>query len=35
MEKQREFEQVEVKPQALEWILATAADFAIFASSDT
>ncbi|QLB13030.1 hypothetical protein EV697_102288 [Bisgaardia hudsonensis] len=33
-EKQREFEQVEVKPQALEWILATAAGFRYFASSD-
>lgn len=33
-ERQREFEQVEVKPQALEWILATAANFRYFASSD-
>lgn len=33
-EKQREFEQVEVKPQALEWILAAAANFRYFASSD-
>ncbi|QEH17891.1 elongation factor P hydroxylase [Histophilus somni] len=34
MERQREFERVEVKPQALEWILATAAGFRYFASSD-
>lgn len=33
-EQQRLFEQVEVKPQALEWILATAANFRYFASSD-
>lgn len=33
-ERQREFEQVEVKPQAIEWILATAAGFRYFASSD-
>ncbi|MBF0783987.1 elongation factor P hydroxylase [Muribacter muris] len=33
-ERQREFEQVEVKPQAIEWILATAANFRYFASSD-
>lgn len=33
-EKQREFEQVEVKPQAIEWILATAANFRYFASAD-
>lgn len=33
-QRQREFEQVEVKPQALEWILATAAGFRYFASSD-
>lgn len=32
--RQREFEQVEVKPQAIEWILATAANFRYFASSD-
>ena len=32
--KQREFEQVEVKPQAIEWILATAANFRYFASAD-
>ncbi|MFQ1046994.1 elongation factor P hydroxylase [Avibacterium paragallinarum] len=33
-QRQREFEQVEIKPQALEWILATAAGFRYFASSD-
>jgi elongation factor P hydroxylase len=33
-ERQREFEQVEVKPQAYEWILATAANFRYFASAD-
>ena len=33
-EQQRLFEQVEVKPQALEWILSTAANFRYFASSD-
>ncbi|MFZ7142219.1 elongation factor P hydroxylase [Avibacterium avium] len=33
-QRQREFEQVEVKPQALEWILATAAGFRYIASSD-
>ena len=33
-EQQRLFELVEVKPQALEWILATAANFRYFASSD-
>lgn len=33
-ERQREFEQVEIKPQALEWILATAANFRYFASAD-
>lgn len=33
-ERQREFEQVEVKPQAIEWILATAAGFRYFASAD-
>lgn len=33
-ERQREFEQVEVKPQAIEWILATAANFRYFASAD-
>ncbi|EIJ71570.1 MULTISPECIES: elongation factor P hydroxylase [Pasteurellaceae] len=33
-ERQREFEQVEVKPQAIEWVLATAAGFRYFASSD-
>lgn len=32
--RQREFEQVEVKPQAIEWILATAANFRYFASAD-
>ncbi|MCK3655629.1 ATPase [Pasteurellaceae bacterium Macca] len=32
--RQREFEQVEVKPQAIEWILATAAGFRYFASAD-
>ncbi|MDG2914991.1 elongation factor P hydroxylase [Bisgaard Taxon 10/6] len=33
-ERQREFEKVEVKPQAIEWILATAANFRYFASAD-
>ncbi|MDO4697460.1 MAG: elongation factor P hydroxylase [Pasteurellaceae bacterium] len=33
-QRQREFEQVEVKPQAIEWILATAANFRYFASAD-
>lgn len=33
-EQQREFEKVEVKPQAIEWVLATAADFRYFASAD-
>ncbi|ANF67841.1 ATPase [[Haemophilus] ducreyi] len=33
-EQQREFEAVEVKPQAIEWILATAASFRYFASAD-
>ena len=33
-ERQRDFEKVEVKPQALEWILATAAGFRYFASAD-
>ncbi|MFU2047699.1 elongation factor P hydroxylase [Avibacterium paragallinarum] len=33
-QRQREFEQVEVKPQALEWILATAAGFRYITSSD-
>ncbi|MCK3657206.1 ATPase [Pasteurellaceae bacterium Pebbles2] len=33
-ERQRDFEKVEVKPQALEWILATAANFRYFASAD-
>ncbi|QIW16658.1 ATPase [Pasteurellaceae bacterium RH1A] len=33
-ERQREFESVEVKPQALEWVLATAANFRYFASAD-
>lgn len=33
-QRQREFEKVEVKPQAIEWILATAAGFRYFASSD-
>lgn len=33
-QRQRDFEKVEVKPQALEWILATAANFRFFASSD-
>lgn len=32
--QQREFEKVEVKPQALEWILANAAGFRYFASAD-
>ena len=32
--QQREFEKVEVKPQAIEWILATAANFRYFASAD-
>lgn len=32
--QQREFEKVEVKPQAIEWILADAAGFRYFASSD-
>lgn len=33
-QRQREFERVEVKPQAIEWVLATAADFRYFASAD-
>lgn len=33
-ERQREFEKVEIKPQAIEWILATAANFRYFASAD-
>lgn len=33
-ERQREFEKVEVKPQATEWILAQAAGHRFFASSD-
>ncbi len=33
-ERQREFEKVEIKPQAIEWILATAAEFRYFASAD-
>ncbi len=33
-QRQREFESVEVKPQAIEWVLATAAGFRYFASSD-
>lgn len=33
-QQQREFEKVEVKPQAIEWILATAAGFRYFASAD-
>lgn len=33
-QRQRDFEQVEVKPQAIEWILATAAGCRFFASSD-
>ena len=33
-ERQREFEKVEIKPQALEWILSTAAGFRFFASHD-
>lgn len=33
-QQQRLFEQVEVKPQALEWILSTAAGFRYFASVD-
>lgn len=32
--RQREFEKVEVKPQAIEWILATAAGFRYIASAD-
>lgn len=32
--QQRLFEQVEVKPQAIEWILSTAAGFRFFASAD-
>ncbi|WP_386686267.1 elongation factor P hydroxylase [Lonepinella sp. MS14437] len=33
-QRQRDFEKAEVKPQALEWILSTAANFRYFASSD-
>ncbi|WGE90626.1 elongation factor P hydroxylase [Actinobacillus genomosp. 1] len=33
-ERQREFESVEVKPQAIEWVLANAAGFRYFASAD-
>lgn len=33
-ERQREFESVEIKPQAIEWVLATAAGFRYFASAD-
>ncbi|VTU07696.1 elongation factor P hydroxylase [Actinobacillus porcinus] len=33
-ERQRDFEKVEVKPQAIEWVLATAAGFRYFASAD-
>ena len=33
-QRQREFESVEVKPQAIEWVLATAAGFRYFASAD-
>ena len=33
-ERQREFETVEVKPQAIEWVLANAAGFRYFASAD-
>lgn len=33
-ERQREFERAEVKPQAIEWVLATAAGFRYFASAD-
>lgn len=33
-ERQRKFEKVEIKPQAVEWILATAVDFRYYASSD-
>lgn len=33
-ERQREFESVEVKPQAIEWVLSTAAGFRYFASAD-
>lgn len=33
-ERQRDFEKVEVKPQAIEWILADAANFRFFASAD-
>ncbi len=33
-ERQREFETVEIKPQAIEWVLAMAAGFRYFASAD-
>ncbi|MDP8101883.1 elongation factor P hydroxylase [Phocoenobacter atlanticus] len=33
-QQQREFEKFEVKPQAIEWILSTAANFRYFASAD-
>ncbi len=33
-ERQKEFEKFEIKPQAIEWILATAAGFRYFASAD-
>lgn len=33
-ERQREFEKVEVKPQAIEWILSQAANYRFFASHD-
>ena len=33
-ERQRDFEKVEVKPQAIEWILSDAAGFRYFASAD-
>ncbi len=33
-ERQREFESAEIKPQAIEWVLATAAGFRYFASAD-
>lgn len=33
-ERQRDFEKVEVKPQAIEWILSVAAGFRYFASAD-
>lgn len=33
-QRQRDFEKVEVKPQAIEWILSNAAGFRYFASAD-